>query len=86
MLSTAWMYATPIIYSLELLKGKADWLVTLMQFNPMYHYVTFMRTIIINGCSPAISEYAICLLFSVGMLLIGGYVFHKTEDKFVLYI
>lgn len=85
-LSTAWMYATPIIYSLELLRGKADWLVTVIQFNPMYHYVAFMRTIIINGCSPAISEYLICLLFSVGMLLVGGFVFHKTEDKFILYI
>lgn len=84
--STAWMYATPIIYSLQLLKGKADWLVTLIQFNPMYHYVSFVRTIIINGCSPAISEYVICAAFSIGMLVIGGLVFHKTEDKFVLYI
>ncbi len=86
-LSTIWMYATPIIYSTSLLeKNGADWLVTIIKFNPMYHYVDFLRTIIINGCSPAISEYAICLLFSVGMLLIGGLVFKKTEDKFVLYI
>ncbi len=86
-LSTIWMYATPIIYSTSLLeRSGADWLVTIIKFNPMYHYVDFLRTIIINGCSPAISEYVICLLFSVGMLLIGGLVFKKTEDKFVLYI
>lgn len=86
-LSTIWMYATPIIYSTSLLENSgANWLVKVIQFNPMYHYVDFMRTIIINRCSPAISEYVICLLFSVGMLLVGGLVFKKTEDKFVLYI
>ena len=86
-ISMMWMYATPIIYSVGLLERHgAEWLAALMQFNPMYHYVTFMRTIIIDGCSPAISEYLICLLFSAGMLAIGGAVFHKTEDKFVLYI
>lgn len=86
-ISTMWMYATPIIYSTSLLeKNGAEWLARLMQFNPLYHYVTFLRTIIISGCSPAISEYFICGLCSAVMLLLGGIVFHKTEDKFVLYI
>ncbi len=86
-ISMMWMYATPIIYSVGLLERHgAQWLANLMQFNPMYHYVTFMRTIIIDGCSPAISEYLICLICSVLMLAVGGAVFHKTEDKFVLYI
>lgn len=87
-ISTIWMYATPIIYSIGLLQKKegAEWLVKVIQLNPMTHYVSFLRTIIIGGSSPALSEYVICLLFSVGMLLIGGIVFHKTEDKFVLYI
>lgn len=87
-ISTMWMYATPIIYSLGLLEQKegTEWLIRVIKFNPMYHYVDFLRTIIINGSSPAVSEYLICLLFSVGMMLVGGFVFHKTEDKFVLYI
>ena len=86
-ISTMWMYATPIIYSTSLLeKNGAEWLARLMQFNPMYHYVTFLRTLIIDGCSPAFSEYLVCILFAAGMLAIGGYVFHKTEDQFVLYI
>ena len=84
--SMMWMYATPIIYGIDLLRGKAEWLVTLMEFNPMYHYVSFMRTIIIDGCSPALMEYVICGAFSLGMLLIGALVFKKTQDKFILYI
>lgn len=86
-ISTMWMYATPIIYSTSLLENNgAQWLANVMQFNPLYHYVTFLRTIIIDGCSPAISEYFICALCSAIMLAIGALVFHKTEDKFVLYI
>ncbi len=84
--SMMWMYATPIIYGIDLLRGKAEWLVMLMEFNPMYHYVSFMRTIIIDGCSPALSEYVICGAFSLGMLIIGAFVFKKTQDKFILYI
>lgn len=85
--STMWMYATPIIYSTSMLEsGGAKWLADLMKFNPMYHYVTFLRTIIIDGCSPAISEYFICALCSAVMVLIGATVFRKTQDQFVLYI
>lgn len=84
--SMMWMYATPIIYGIDLLRGKTEWLVMLMEFNPMYHYVSFMRTIIIDGCSPALSEYVICGAFSLGMLIIGAFVFKKTQDKFILYI
>ena len=85
--SMMWMYATPIIYSIGLLEANgALLLANAMKFNPMYHYVTFMRTIIIDGCSPSIEEYLICLLCSCIMMAVGGLVFHKTEDKFVLYI
>lgn len=86
-ISTMWMYATPIIYSTGMLeRSGAGWLAKVMQFNPLYHYVTFVRTIIIDGCSPAISEYFICAICSLVMIIIGGTVFKKTQDQFVLYI
>ena len=67
-------------------RSGAGWLAKVMQFNPLYHYVTFVRTIIIDGCSPAISEYFICAICSLVMIIIGGTVFKKTQDQFVLYI
>ena len=57
-----------------------------MQFNPLYHYIQFIRTIILEGTSPALSEYGICLLFSALMIAVGYTVFHKTQDKFILYL
>ena len=84
--STLWMYATPIIYSLSMFEEKAAWLVKLMQFNPLYHYMSFVRTIILEGTSPAFSEYGICILFSAGIFTIGFLMFKKVQDKFILYL
>lgn len=85
-IATMWMYATPIIYSLSMFKNRGTWIPHLMQFNPMYHYVTFIRSIVIEGKSPSIESYLICFGFGLLMLLVGGFVFKKTQDKFVLHI
>lgn len=83
---TMWMYATPIIYGIKILEDKGAWLAKIMQLNPIYHYVEFIRSIIIHGTSPDLMEYIICAAFSFGSLLIGILVFKKTQDKFILYI
>ena len=83
---TMWMYATPIIYGIKILEDKGAWLAKVMQLNPIYHYVEFIRSIIIYGTSTDLMEYIICAAFSFGSLLIGILVFKKTQDKFILYI
>ena len=84
--SSIWMYATPIIYSLSMFETRAGWLVTAMKFNPMYHYIQFFRTIILDGEAPALSEFGICLGFGLIAVAIGLTVFRKTQDKFILYL
>ena len=85
--ASMWMYATPIIYDINTIAvGKLSWVASIIKLNPMYHYVEFVRSIIISGTSPALSEYVICLAYSFGMFAIGAFVFKKTQDKFVLYI
>ena len=79
-----WMYATPVIYPLETLAG--TFLYPLQKVNPMYHFISFFRTIIISGTSPEPTEYILCAAFAFAALLVGGLIFRKTQDKFVLYI
>ncbi|MFQ9510729.1 MAG: ABC transporter permease [Lachnospiraceae bacterium] len=83
-ITTMWMYATPIIYDIKMLEG--TWVAKILVFNPLYHYVDFVREIILYGRSPEMIEYVVCFAFSFGMFLIGAFVFKKTQDKFVLYI
>lgn len=79
----AWMYMTPIFYPVTMLP---ETIFKIMQFNPMYHYVTFMRDLVLNGTFPSMSENLICLAMGLVMLFIGLFVFYKKQDKFVLYV
>lgn len=81
--TTLWMYATPIIYNIDALP---DWMQKLEVINPMYHLITFMRTIVIGGQSPVPAQYLICFLIGVITVVIGGTVFKKTQDQFILYL
>ena len=80
---TAWTYATPLFYPVEILP---DWAVPLMQYNPMYHYVTYFRDLILNGTVPGLQENLLCLGMAVVAFAIGLLIFKKTEKKFILYV
>lgn len=80
---TAWTYATPIFYPYSLL---ASWMQAVMQFNPMYHYITFFRDITMWGINPGVAECGVCAGMAVLTFLVGFIVFRKTEHKFILYI
>ncbi len=80
---TAWTYATPIFYPVQILP---DWMKTVMEFNPMYHYISYFRDIVMWNTHPGLTENLICLLMAVGTFALGYVVFRKTERKFILYV
>ena len=79
----AWTYATPLFYSVNDLH---PWMKIVMQFNPMYHYVTYMREILMWGITPGILENLICLGAGLASLALGVFVFRKTEKRFILHV
>ena len=80
---TAWTYATPIFYPISLLE---PWMQEIMLYNPMYHYVTYFRDIMMYGIMPGLEQNLACLGFAAVMLAIGIFAFKKLESKFILYI
>ena len=82
-LTTIWMYLTPIFYPVSALPEAAQ---RIVMMNPLYYYVTFVRTCIIDGVSPEPTMYAQCLLYAIAALVVGAWVFKKNQDKFVLYL
>ena len=82
-LLTVWMYASPIIYPIEMVPS---WLGSIIRLNPLYHYIDYFRNVMIYGRIPGLVENGICLLYSIAFLLIGVVVFRKSQDKFVLHI
>ncbi len=81
--SMMWMYATPIFYPESILPENLRFV---LKINPLYYMIKSIRTCIIGGISPEPLVYFQCLLFALGMLLIGAFVFKKNQHKFVLYL
>lgn len=82
-LITAWTYATPLFYPIELLPEKLQFLI---QFNPMYQYITYFRDIMMYNITPTLHQNLICFAMAAISVLIGVVVFRKTEHKFILYV
>ena len=55
----AWTYATPLFYPENIIPDRFKFIQT---YNPMYHYIKFIRIILIDGVSPTPEEYLYCLL------------------------
>lgn len=82
-ISMIWMYLTPIFYPESILPPSV---VILLKGNPMYYFIKFVRTCVIEGVSPEPIMYVFCALFAMAALLMGAFVFKKTQDRFVLYL
>lgn len=80
-ISNVWMYATPIFYPANILPKQFS---VVLYINPLYYFATFTRTCILDGVSPEPRMYVTCFAYAFIMLLIGAFVFKKTQDRFVV--
>lgn len=83
-LTTAWMYLTPIFYSIEIVP---EWLLPIIKYlNPMYCFIMQFRCIMLEG--RLASPLMVCdgILWAFVMLAIGALCFYRSKNKFILYI
>lgn len=80
---TIWQYFTPIFYDISMLPM---YLQNLFKFNPLYQFVTFARTILLDAKIPSVQSFLWCGLSALVMFIIGCIVFKKKQDKFIYYI
>lgn len=81
--STLWSYLTPLFYPESIIPAQ---FLGVYRCNPMYQFITFIRTIMIDGVSPDPMAYIGCLLWGAGTLALGLLVFKKKQDRFVYYL
>lgn len=79
----AWMYLTPIFYPISALPEKVAFFI---KFNPIYHYITFFREVVLYGTLPSAACWLGCAGYSVLALLVGASVFRKLQRNFILYL
>lgn len=80
---TIWNYFTPVFYSIDILPASLQ---ALFKFNPLYQFITAIRSIVLYGARPSITTLVILGVIGIVTLLIGAFVFKKKQDKFIYYI
>lgn len=78
-----WTYMTPIMYDISIIDKPS--LLLLFKFNPMYWIIYFVRWIVLYHQMPGINVWIYCMLFGLGTLLLGIFIFKKNQDKFIYY-
>ena len=82
-ISMIWMYLTPLFYPESIIPN--SW-IHIYRLNPLYQFITFARTCIIQGVSPQPEMYFGCVASAGIMLLLGMAVFKRYQDRFILYV
>ena len=86
-----WMYLTPIIYPISLVKnasadigglfGTPITLIDVYQLNPMEHFVALFRQVLYDNRWPDTGDFLICLGWSIGAFAVGMLVFRRNEKS-----
>lgn len=72
-------YLCPIVYEPSMIPDK---FITLFKLNPMFHIVSFYRTILYDKQIPNLTEIGQVLILCIIILLIGYGIFNKLKKKF----
>lgn len=78
-----WMYLTPLFYPVSIIPE--EWL-RAFQLNPMYQYVDFFRTVILEAALPTAEQFGFCIGYAIVAMVLGVFVFRKMKGNFILHI
>ncbi len=83
-LTTAWMYLTPLFYPMEQLPQQIQDAIRIC--NPMYHYIDQFRTLVLYQRIPDETTILYGTVFACLFVVFGTWSFFKSQDRFILYI
>ena len=84
--TTAWMYLTPVIYPMSILDGAPKWAVFIINANPLTAVIKIFRAVVLDGVTAPWILHVQSIVWCVIALVIGSLVFKKSQDKFILKI
>ncbi len=77
------MYLSAIFYSTDTFSPFAQ---KLFYLNPLYVYITYFRSIVIDNTVPSAIVHFLCLFYSVFFFVIGCVIYKKNNYKFIYYL
>ena len=79
----AWFYVTPIIYPLDMIPAKHQWI---FKLNPIIYVINGFRLSVYYGQLPRAQSIAASFVCAFISLFIGYAIFRKYQDNFVFYV
>src|SRR5208283_174854 len=80
---SAWFYVTPIIYSLDFIPPKHQWI---FKLNPIIYVINGFRLSVYYGMLPKATSIIASFVCAFISLFIGFAIFRKYQDDFVFYV
>lgn len=77
------MYLSAVFYTINRYSPEAQ---SLFLLNPVYLFILYFRTIIINSTVPSFEIHALMFFNSAFVVLIGGLMYKKNNNKFLYYL
>lgn len=82
-LLTLWMFCSAIFYPVDRVTGTMQ---VIINNNPMYIFIAAARRSVMEGLMPTPREWAVMLLWSLGVYLIGTIIFDKWQNRVMQHI
>jgi len=83
---TILQYVTPIFWHISMIESSSMQVAAIFKLNPLYQFVNFARTIILDAKLPDLNSFLICGAWGIAMFIIGGIIFRAKQDKFIYYV
>ena len=76
------MYMSAIFYTVDTFGDKA----VLFNLNPLYVYIKYFRTIVIDGKIPSPKLHLLALGYSLFAFAVGAFIYKRKNHKFLYYV
>lgn len=76
-------YLSAIFYTVDIYPPMVQ---RLFLLNPVYVYIKYFRTVVIDGAIPSVQYHLLCAFYAGVLLIIGALVYKKYNTKFLYYM
>ena len=81
--TTLLMYASCIFYTVD---GFSPVVQKLFLCNPLYCYIRYFRTVMLEGALPNLWLHLLCAFYAAAVLALGSLIYQKNNHKFLYYV
>lgn len=81
-ISRFWLYGSGVFFSIDEKLAKYPELLTAMQANPMYSFLTLARNSLLYGVDSPLWMWASAIAWSFGLLIVGFLFFWRGEESY----